>query len=293
VTGQYFSLVLHGGAGPKPDRDYSIVETHLRELLERGRTLLVGGSSALDVVETMVRAMEESGYYVAGKGSANNRAGYVELDASIMDGATRRAGGVAALRDIVHPVSAARMVMEKTPHVLLAGAGATRFAREVGLACVDNPEVYYQRAIGVTEEEQSATEISHGTVGAVACDLSGGLAAATSTGGVFGKLEGRVGDTPLIGAGTWADSLVAVSCTGQGEAFVRAGGARDISARVLYQAISLQAAAEAFISSVGEVGGDGGVIAISSRGEVAMVFNSHGMKRGCVSSLQEPFVATF
>ena len=290
---QHFSLVLHGGAGPKLGRDYSIVETHLRQLLAQGRELLSSGARALDVVETMVRAMEESGYYVAGKGSANNQAGYVELDASIMDGATRRAGGVAALREIVHPVSAARLVMEQTPHVLLAGTGATHFALKAGLAFVENPLEYYQRAVGVTEDEQSATAISHGTVGAVARDLSGGLAAATSTGGVFGKLEGRVGDTPLIGAGTWADTRVAVSCTGQGEAFVRAGGARDVAARVLYQGVSLQTAAESFISSVGELGGDGGLIAISATGEMAMVFNSQGMKRASVSSEKEPFVATF
>lgn len=290
---QHFSLVLHGGAGPKPDRDYSIVEAHLAELLEQGRELLASGTSALDVVETMVRAMEVSGFYVAGKGSANNQAGYVELDASIMDGTTRRAGGVAALKEVVHPISAARLVMEQTKHVLLVGNGATHFAVKAGLELVENPTEYYQRAVGVTEDEQSATEISHGTVGAVARDLSGALAAATSTGGVFGKLEGRVGDTPLIGAGTWADQCVAVSCTGQGEAFIRAGGARDVAARVLYQGVSLQVAAESFISSVGELGGDGGLIAISASGEIAMVFNSHGMKRGCVSSESEPFVATF
>ena len=288
-----YALVLHGGAGPKPGRDYSIVEQHLRELLETGRTLLEGGALALDVVETLVRQMEASGYYVAGKGSASNRAGYVELDASVMDGRFRKAGGVAALRDIVHPVSAARLVMERTPHVLLVGAGATHFALKEGMEFVEDPLSYYQPAVGVREQEQSSSDVSHGTVGAVALDLTGGLAAATSTGGVFGKLEGRVGDTPLIGAGTWADERVAVSCTGTGEYFVRAGGARDVAARVAYLGVPLTRAAEDFIADVGRLQGDGGVIAVSSTGEIAMSFNSAGMKRGSVSSSSPIEVAIF
>lgn len=288
-----YALIVHGGAGPKRGRDYSIVEQHLEALLLEGQQMLESGQAALDVVEVLVRKMESSGYYVAGKGSAGNRAGYVELDASIMDGSTRAAGGVAALRDIVHPVSAARLVMDTTPHVLLAGVGATHFALKAGLEFVDNPNAYYQRAIGVSAEEQTSSEVSHGTVGAVALDLSGKLASATSTGGVFGKLEGRVGDTPLIGAGTWADSDVAISCTGTGEFFVRAGGARDVAARVEYQDVSLQSAAESFIRDVGVLGGDGGLIAVSRRGEVAMVFNSEGMKRGAVASDTPLYVATF
>ncbi len=293
MTSHRFALVVHGGAGPKPGRDYSVVERHLHSLLERGRELLSGGRAALDVVEELVAEMEASGYYVAGKGSPENRAGYVELDASIMDGTTRKAGGVAAIRDVVHPISAARAVMEETPHVLLAGPGATHFAFRRGMPCVPDPASYYQPAVGVLPVDQERGGVSHGTVGAVAFDLAGGLAAATSTGGVFGKLEGRVGDTPLIGAGTWADDRVAVSCTGTGEFFVRAGGARDVAARVAYLGVSLQEAAEGFIGEVGRLGGDGGVIAVSSSGEIAMVFNSAGMKRGSVSSSSPISVAVF
>jgi beta-aspartyl-peptidase (threonine type) len=288
-----YALVIHGGAGPKLGRDYSLVERHIEKLLEEGRRLLERGDRAVDVVEQLVRQMEASGYYVAGKGSAENRAGYVELDAAIMDGKTRAAGGVAALRDIVHPISAARQVMDRTPHVLLVGAGATNFALKMGLQSVENPAAYYQPAVGVLAEEQSSGELSHGTVGAVALDTSGGLASATSTGGVFGKLEGRVGDTPLIGAGTWADENVAVSCTGTGEFFVRAGGARDVAARVVYQGAGLEEAAAAFIADVGRLGGDGGAIAVSRTGKIAMVFNSAGMKRGSIASGQPAFVATF
>ena len=191
---------------------------------------LEAGAKALDVVEFAVAELESSGMYVAGRGSAPNTAGYVELDASIMDGRTREAGAVAAVVGVVNPVRAARCVMEETPHVMLVSKGAREFSTEQGLELVADPDNYYTLPVGVYEHEMREQE--HGTVGAVALDQSGGLAAATSTGGTFGKLEGRVGDSPLIGPGTWADDDIAISCTGTGEQIIRSGGALAIACSV-------------------------------------------------------------
>jgi beta-aspartyl-peptidase (threonine type) len=218
-----YAFALHGGAGAVAGRNYDSVEEHLEKLTQECATLLANGKSALDIVEIAVTELERSGMYVAGRGSAPNSAGYVELDASIMHGPSREAGAVAALPGFESPIQIARGVMEKTPHVLLAGAGAKAFAREHAYAEVMNADDYYQLPVGVTEEDLSVAS-THGTVGAVARDQSGALAAATSTGGTFGKLEGRVGDTPLIGPGTWADDTIAISCTGTGEHIIRAGG---------------------------------------------------------------------
>ena len=180
-------------------------------MIEASQARLEAGTSALDIVEYAVAEMESSGLYVAGRGSAPNTAGYVELDASIMDGATREAGAVAAIVGVVNPISVARRVMQETPHVMLAGKGALAFARDQGLEEVSEPASYYVLPVGVYENE--IHEQKHGTVGAVALDQSGGFAAATSTGGTFGKLEGRVGDSPMIGAGTWADKKYTIYYT--------------------------------------------------------------------------------
>lgn len=287
---KHWSLLLHGGAGPMPGRDYSASERHMAESLREGAAALESGAPALDVVETMVGALEACGHHVAGRGASPNQLGQWELDAAIMDGPTRRAGAVAALRGYKSPIAAARKVMEHSPHVLLVGKGAARFANRFKLERVWNPADYYRPAV---RRPVAEGELAHGTVGAVARDRQGRLAAATSTGGLLGKWPGRVGDTPIIGAGTWADERVAVSCTGQGEYFMRAAVAADISARVRYGRMSLKDAAEGALADMQLLGGDGGLIAVDVLGHVALPFNSEGMKRGVATSQGRFEVATF
>ncbi|MBU6372269.1 MAG: isoaspartyl peptidase/L-asparaginase [Alphaproteobacteria bacterium] len=283
-----WSFALHGGAGPTRDRTYEREEAHMRALLDEGAAMLEGGAAALDVAEAMVRALEASGHHIAGKGAPANAEGVVELDASIMDGATRKAGAVAALVGFESPVGVARAVMEKTRHVLLVGAGAAAFARAHAFATV-TPD-YYTPAV---TRPVAPGELAHGTVGAVVRDTAGRLAAATSTGGLLTKTPGRVGDSPLIGAGTWADTRVAVSCTGQGEYFIRANVAADVSARMAYAHQSVHAAAAAALADMAALGGDGGLIAVDAAGEVATPFVSEGMKRGIATSRGVRDVRTF
>ncbi len=285
-----YSILLHGGAGAKAGFDYSETEQHLSVLAAQAERQVQGGRSALDVVESAVNAMEASGLYVAGRGSAENDAGYVELDAAIMDGTDSRAGSVACLTGAVYPVSVARGVMEKTRHVMLAGNGADHFAREYGYEVVESPGDYYRLPVGVSREDTQTPD--HGTVGAVALDSHGRLAAATSTGGTFAKREGRVGDSPLIGIGTWADEHLAISCTGTGEQIIRAGGAMAIAAAVRHGA-RLKDAVDIMLARVAELGGDGGVIAVSASGEQYAAFNSDGMKRASVADGEAITSTTF
>jgi isoaspartyl peptidase/L-asparaginase-like protein (Ntn-hydrolase superfamily) len=297
------ALAIHGGAGaiarahmtPVRARQYRAA---LKAALAAGWRVLKTGGASLDAVCAAVVAMEDDPLFNAGRGAALNAAGDAELDASIMDGAALAAGAVAAVQRVRNPILLARAIMEKTPHVLLAGAAADRYARAQGLAMA--PAKYFRTlksevALARVRHRQSGSESDlHGTVGAVALDCNGNLAAATSTGGYTNKMAGRVGDSAVIGAGTYADNATcAVSCTGHGETFMRAVVAHDIAARMQYGGQSVQRAAMAALRTVERSGVTGGVIAIDRRGAVAIAFNSAGMYRGYVSSGRRPSVAIY
>lgn len=273
-------LAVHGGAGFVPRKAPGPYLAGLRRALEAGWEVLAAGGRALDAVAAAVVVLEDDPHFNAGRGSVYNADARHELDASIMDGATLRAGAVAAVSRIRNPVLAARAVLEDGRHVLLAGAGAERFARERGLALV-RPSWF------ATPERLAALRRGlrgyHGTVGAVARDRDGHLAAATSTGGTTGKLPGRVGDSPIVGAGTWAeDATCAVSGTGHGELFVRTALAHEVAARIRHRGEPLGRAARAALAAVARLGGNGGLVAIDRSGRVAMPFNSPAMLRGCI-----------
>ncbi|NRB01348.1 MAG: isoaspartyl peptidase/L-asparaginase [Rhodobacteraceae bacterium] len=287
-----YAIALHGGAGVNPERDYREVEVHLSELIRQCESRLKQGQSAIDAVEQAVIELEASGLYVAGRGSAPNISGSVECDAAIMDGPSGKAGGVCAMQGVVNPIRAARAVLDTSPFVLLAGDGARQFALDHGCEAISATASHYRLPVGIEEAELSVLDpgLAHGTVGAVALDRSGGLAAATSTGGLLGKQPGRVGDTPITGIGNWADSEVAISCTGIGEAFIQSGGARDVTARMAYGGEALEQASTAMLEQVAVAGGDGGLIAIDRRGNCVMPFNSPGMKRAFVRSGEAPMV---
>jgi L-asparaginase/beta-aspartyl-peptidase (threonine type) len=271
-------MAIHGGAGALRGRDYSREITHMRELIEAGRDALAADAVALDVVVDTVAALEASGLYVAGRGASPNTAGLYELDASVMESERRRAGAVAALQGFASPVRAARAVMEATPHVILAGAGAAQFAAAEGLERIDDPASWFTHVGYSTRKAGSLT----GTVGCVVRDSAGRLAAATSTGGVFGKLYGRVGDSPIPAAGVWADSHAAVSCTGTGEMFLRAAVAAQVAHRVAWAGETLAAAADAALADMKSLGGEGGLIAVGADGDPVLPFVSQGMKRAAL-----------
>ena len=271
------ALALHGGAGAKAGRDYSREIAHMREVCEGARETLRNGGRAFDVVTETVRQLEDSGLYVAGRGASPNAAGFYELDASLMDGRNQSAGAVTALQGFANPVLVARAVMERTPHIMLAGEGAALFAHEEGFAPIADEAEYFTRA-GRFESNHPPGTLAHGTVGCVCLDSHGDLAAAPSTAGVFGKLYGRVGDTPIIGSGTWADSDTAVSCTGQGEYFIRVNAAAQAAFRHA-GGQALEAAGGAVLQQIVDLGGEGGLISVNRAGDVAVPFRSAGMKR--------------
>lgn len=286
-----YALVLHGGAGARRSRSYEVESAHMAELAGRARDRLAAGASALDVVCEVVVALEDSGLYVAGRGASPNLAGAFELDASIMTGPERRAGAVAALQGFRNPILCARAVMERTPHVMLAGEGAALFAADQGLEPIADEAAWYTKA-GVGEDNHPPGTLSHGTVGCVALDTAGRLAAATSTAGVFGKMAGRVGDTPIPAAGTWADGHVAVSGTGQGEYFIRTAACAQVSWRVA-AGQSLDDAARAALGEIEAMGGNGGLIGVDRGGNITHPFNSQGMKRAWVTREGEVGVEVF
>lgn len=292
-----YGLVIHGGAGTltrdKLDADTEReIRARLEESLAAGHAILARGGSALDAVVESVRILEDSPLFNAGKGAVYTWNETHELDASLMVGSTRAAGAVAAVTNVRNPILLARKVMEESPHVLLAGEGAESFAREVGVQLVDNDWFDTEFRLEQLREAKRSDDLrsmlnplaadnKYGTVGAVALDRRGELAAATSTGGTTAKRWGRVGDSPIIGAGTYADDECAVSATGHGEFFIRHAVAHDICARRRYRQVPLAAAADEVVMDVlVRAGGDGGVIAIDRSGAIAMPFNSDGMYRG-------------
>ena len=266
-------VVVHGGAGHGPKGGEEATEPHrvaLADAVEAGRDVLAGGGSALDAAVAAVIVLEDCPLFNAGRGAVATETGDFELDAAVMDGAAREAGAVAAVAGVRNPVLLARAVLDETPHVLMAGEGAMRLADRIGLDRAD-ASWFAERA-----PEHAPSD---GTVGAVVLDSGGGLAAATSTGGVRGQLPGRVGDTPIPGAGTYADDRVAVSCTGRGEAIMRTVAAHEVAALVRHAGLPLEEAAERAAGAIEPLGG-GGLIAVARDGSVATPFTTPAMYRG-------------
>jgi beta-aspartyl-peptidase (threonine type) len=304
---QKIALAVHGGAGTivKSTMTAALEEAYksaLEEALQKGHAILRDSGSALDAVEIAVRVLEDCPLYNAGKGAVFTAGGRNELDASIMNGKDLSAGAIAEVTNIKNPVSAARAVMEKSGHIFLVGRGAEEFALLYGLETAE-PEYFFteerwnalQR---VRDEDPTKTELDHGsgkatlkklkeekfgTVGAVALDVSGNMAAATSTGGMTNKKWGRVGDSPLSGAGPYANALCAISCTGWGEYFIRLCVAKSVADLIEYKGYSLRkAAAEMILKKLPQSGGDGGLIAVDRAGNIAMPFSTEGMYRGYI-----------
>jgi len=300
-----WSIAIHGGAGTilresLSDEQRRAYEAGLGAALDAGAAVLAGGGSALDAVAAAVVLLENDPLFNAGRGATFTFDGKIELDAAIMDGRERAAGAVTGIATVRNPVLLARAVMEAGPHVFLAGAGAERFAREQGFEPVDSawfetPERWRQfEEFRARKGDWFDSSVKYGTVGAVARDVDGHVAAATSTGGLTGKRWGRIGDSPVIGAGTYADDRAcAVSATGAGEYFIRVGVAKAIAERMRLLGERPQAAADAVIAEVGALGGDGGVIVAAADGDTAFALNTTGMYRGRADSAGLREVAIF
>lgn len=293
-----YALVLHGGAGSMnfenlPEPSQAVYKASLDSALQLGLVILDEGGAAIDAVEAVIRYMEDNPLYNAGRGAVFTSEGVNELDASIMNGSDLNAGAVAGVRDVRHPITAARTVMERSKHVMLSGAGASQFADENGLEIVDPSffftEKRYKSLQRIKDEEKL------GTVGCVALDRDGNLCAGTSTGGMTNKKYGRIGDTPIVGAGTYANNnTCGVSATGHGEYFIRWAVAHDISALMEYKGMDVEAAAREVVEKkLVEAGGSGGVICLDKYGRVAMVTNTSGMFRAYGNSDGDHQVAIF
>jgi beta-aspartyl-peptidase (threonine type) len=297
---QTFALAIHGGAGairrdlmtPEAEAQY---HDGLRASLRAGHAVLAEGGSAMDAVTAAVMSLEDNLLFNAGRGAVFTRAGVQEMDAAVMRGEDRAAGAVAGIMGPRNPVQAARAVMERSEHVLLMGEGAMAFCREQGLTMADAAYFHTDSRWQALQNELARQASSapdarddaakHGTVGAVARDRHGNIAAATSTGGMTAKLPGRIGDSPVFGAGTWADNeTCAISATGHGEYFIRWAAAHDIAARMRYRGDTLNVAAESVVEELGRIGGSGGLIAIDAAGNVSLPFNSQGMYRGSIGA---------
>lgn len=310
-------FVIHGGAGTilrsemsaEREKEY---RARLTEALMTGYDILKKGGAGLDAVEATIRLMEDSPLFNAGKGAVFTNAGTNELDASIMDGKTLKAGAVASLKHVKNPISLARLVMEKSKHVMMVGEGAETFAKQQGIELVPQSYFYTESRWKALQREKAAEQNKapkdkkqerhhaapfvheYGTVGAVALDQGGNIAAGTSTGGMTNKRWGRVGDSPIIGAGTYANNRTCgVSATGDGEYFIRSVVAHDLSALMEYKGLSLKEAADAVIEKVGKLGGKGGLIALDKDGNIAMSFNSDGMYRGRIGADGQPVVEIY
>ncbi len=305
-----YSIAIHGGAGTlvkglmtsELEKQY---KSALEEALHKGYHILEKGGTSIDAVETAVKSLEDTPLFNAGKGSVFTAEGTHEMDAAIMDGHNLKAGAVSLITGIKNPIALARDVMDKSYHVFLAGEGAMEFAKSNGYT-IETPdyfydEVRYQQWQGIKDSNNFQLDHSvkkdgkFGTVGAVACDKYGNLAAATSTGGMTNKKWGRVGDSPMIGAGTYANNnTCAVSCTGSGEYFIRGVVAYDVSALIENKGWSLKDAAnEVIYKRILKINGDGGLIAIDSKGNIVMPFNTEGMYRACKSSIGTEEIAIY
>ena len=290
----YPVIVIHGGAGwskGKNKQEQDAIKMGLKEALDRGFHVLESGGSSLDAVEIAISALEDNPLFNAGRGSVYTKDEKQEMDASIMNGKDQDAGAVASVSRVKNPIKLARYIMEHTKHVLMAGQGAEKIAKQGKLELVD-PSYFYSEEKLKRVRKQKAKEI--GTVGALAMDKFGNIAAGTSTGGMTNKLPGRIGDSPIIGAGTWAQNNVCgVSGTGHGEYFIRYNVAREICARMEYLGLSVGEAASQVIGQLTAMGVNGGVIVLDKNGEISMEFNTDGMARAYRNSKGEEMVAIY